>query len=142
MSCRVTSLPAPSPAGSPARDRERGSATIWVLALMALVWFTAAAVLLDGQVRAARQQASTAADLAALAAAERALQGPDAACRAAAEIADANGARLRRCGVEGSIADVTAAVRLPAPAAPLTSADRATARARAGPAGAGPGQRH
>lgn len=135
MARRVISFLPASSGTNPARGRERGSATVWVLALMAMVWCTAAAVLLGGQVRAVRHQAGAAADLAALAAADRALHAPGVACRTAAEIADANGAHLRACAVEGGLADVTVEVQLPALIIPLVDADGVTARARAGPAG-------
>ncbi|MEU8522303.1 Rv3654c family TadE-like protein [Streptomyces sp. NBC_01216] len=89
------------------------------------------AVLALGQAVAARHRAGGAADLAALAAADRALWGEEDACATAARIADAQGAAVLRCSVRGDIADVTAVVRL-GPYAPAV-------RARAGPAGAPPG---
>ncbi|MFJ6716189.1 Rv3654c family TadE-like protein [Streptomyces sp. NPDC091265] len=85
-----------------------------------------AVVLALGQVVVARHRAGGAADLAALAAADRALEGTTAACRAAQEVARAQGAEVVRCGVQGEIADVIARVSL-GPYAPEV-------RSRAGPA--------
>ncbi|MCI4039868.1 hypothetical protein MQC87_01510 [Streptomyces sp. TRM75563] len=70
-----------------------------------------AVVLALGQAVAARHRAGGAADLAALAAADRALEGASAACEAARRVALAQGAVLVRCAVHGEIADVTARSR-------------------------------
>jgi secretion/DNA translocation related TadE-like protein len=67
-----------------------------------------AALLAMGQAVAARHRAGAAADLAALATADRALLGREAACGAAAEVAGAQDATVVRCAVNGEIADVTA----------------------------------
>ncbi|WP_443051563.1 Rv3654c family TadE-like protein [Streptomyces sp. NBC_00234] len=67
-----------------------------------------AVVLALGQAVAVRHRAGGAADLAALAAADRALQGAAAACGAAGRVARAQDAVLVRCAVRGEIADVTA----------------------------------
>ena len=83
-----------------------------------------------GQALVARHRAASAADLAALAAADRAREGSAVACRAAQAIAVAHDARLTRCDLDGEIADVTAAVPLPTG---LRGLGPATARARAGP---------
>ncbi|WP_250969017.1 Rv3654c family TadE-like protein [Streptomyces sp. RKAG290] len=85
-----------------------------------------AVVLALGQVVVARHRAGGAADLAALAAADRALEGTAAACRVAQEVAGAQGAEVVRCAVQGEIADVIARVSL-GPYAPEV-------RSRAGPA--------
>ncbi|WP_443061747.1 Rv3654c family TadE-like protein [Streptomyces sp. NBC_00455] len=84
-----------------------------------------AALLAMGQSVASRHRAGGAADLAALAAADRALQGQGTACAAAVRVAGAQGARVVRCTVRGEIADVTAEARF-GPYAPRV-------RARAGP---------
>ncbi|MET9799505.1 Rv3654c family TadE-like protein [Streptomyces sp. NPDC006368] len=89
------------------------------------------AVLTLGQVVAARHMAGGAADLAALAAADRALWGKDHACDAAAMVARAQRAEVVRCTVRGEIADVTARARF-GPYVPEV-------RSRAGPPGALPG---
>ncbi|MFB9605874.1 Rv3654c family TadE-like protein [Streptomyces roseofulvus] len=88
------------------------------------------AVLALGQVVSVRHRAGGAADLAALAAADRALWGEEVACAAAVRVAAAQGAELVRCGVTGAEAEVTARV-VRGPWAP-------TVRARAGPASAAP----
>ncbi|MFG2760244.1 Rv3654c family TadE-like protein, partial [Streptomyces wuyuanensis] len=84
-----------------------------------------AAVLAMGQVVVARHRAGAAADLAALAAADRALEGTGPACARAARVARAQGAEVVRCAVAGEIADVTAGTAL-GPYRPET-------RSRAGP---------
>lgn len=85
-----------------------------------------AAVLGLGQAVAARHRAGGAADLAALAAADRALDGQTRACAAARRVAGAQGVRLVRCAVVGEVADVSVTARL----GPYTSPD---VRSRAGP---------
>ncbi|MFF9350233.1 Rv3654c family TadE-like protein [Streptomyces sp. NPDC014734] len=90
-------------------------------------------VLALGQVVVARHRAGGAADLAALAAADRALSGPEQACGTAEKVAAAQGAVVVRCVVRGEIADVTARVSL-GPYEP-------TVRARAGPPVASSGPR-
>ncbi|WP_182704068.1 Rv3654c family TadE-like protein [Thermomonospora cellulosilytica] len=112
---------------------DRGSGTLWVLALMGLIWVMGVAFMAAGGVRAARHRAYGAADLAALAAASRAVEGPEPACRRAAEVAEGWGARLSSCAVRGMVADVeaTVTVRLPDPFGSL----RFVSRARAGPQG-------
>ncbi|WP_405937526.1 flp pilus-assembly TadE/G-like family protein [Streptomyces sp. NBC_00726] len=89
-----------------------------------------AVVLALGQVVAARHRAGGAADLAALAAADRALEGVEPACASAEEVARAQGAEVVRCAVLGEVADVTARVRF-GPYAPEV-------RSRAGPAETAP----
>ncbi|WP_443049144.1 Rv3654c family TadE-like protein [Streptomyces sp. NBC_00316] len=103
-------------------------ATVWVAMTTATLCAVFAVVLALGQAVAARHRAGGAADLAALAAADRALQGMAAACRAAEEVATAQGAVVVRCAVQGEIADVTARARF-GPYAPVV-------RSRAGPPGA------
>ncbi|MEU9098943.1 Rv3654c family TadE-like protein [Streptomyces sp. NPDC048361] len=85
-----------------------------------------AAVLCLGQAVAARHRAGGAADLAALAAADRALWGAPDACAKAVEVARAQGAEMVRCTVVGEITDVRVRARF-GPYAP-------SVRARAGPA--------
>ncbi|WP_307126361.1 Rv3654c family TadE-like protein [Streptomyces sp. B1I3] len=92
-----------------------------------------ATVLALGQAVAARHKAGGAADLAALAAADRALRGAATACGAARDVAAAQGAEVVRCSVEGEIADVTARARF-GPYAPEV-------RSRAGPPAATPSPR-
>ncbi|MFE7709269.1 Rv3654c family TadE-like protein [Streptomyces sp. NPDC057486] len=111
--------------------RDRGVATVWVAVTTAALCAVFAAMLALGQVVVARHRAGGAADLAALAAADRALRGAEVACRAAAEVAEAQGATVVRCAVRGEIADVTARARF-GPYAPEV-------RSRAGPPTGGPG---
>lgn len=93
-----------------AAAHDRGSATVWVLTLAALLGVVAAAVLMLGQAAMVRQRAATAADLAALAAAARQPLDPGGACPAAARVAAAHGARLVSCrSPDGVVVDVTVA---------------------------------
>lgn len=110
---------------------ERGSGSVWVLAFAALIWIVAVTFSWAGGARAARHRAYTAADMAALSAASHAAEGQPVACGSAARIATDSGARLSRCVVHGTIADVTVAVPLRAPAG--LDGLRVLARARAGP---------
>lgn len=110
--------------------RDRGLATVWAAVTVVTLCTVFAVVLALGQVVVARHRAGGAADLAALAAADRALEGPAEACRAAQQVARAQGAEVVRCTVRGEIADVAARVRL-GPYAPEV-------RSRAGPATTAP----
>lgn len=109
---------------------DRGSATIWVLAVgvvIVLVGLFGAAL---GAARTARQQARVAADFGALAGAGHALDGEAAACRTAGEVARANGARLAACRLDGLDVLVSTQVTV----SPLPWLTRTvTATARAGP---------
>jgi secretion/DNA translocation related TadE-like protein len=117
---------------------DRGSAIV-LAACLAMVLVLAATVasviaaLLAGQARA-----QSAADLAALAAADRALWGTDEACAMAATIAERNGASLTECTID--LLDVVLRVEVPPPrvAARLllmvgVTPDPLHAQARAGP---------
>ncbi|MFD7146842.1 MULTISPECIES: Rv3654c family TadE-like protein [Streptomyces] len=104
---------------------DRGMATVWVAVTAAGLCTVFAVVLALGQAVAARHRAGGAADLAALAAADRALEGVVVACETARRVALAQGAELVRCAVHGEIADVTARSEF-GPYLP-------TVRARAGP---------
>lgn len=90
-------------------DRDRGSATVLSLAVVAALCVVFGMVLALGQAAVVRHRAATGADLAALAAAEYWAQGPGAACARGREAAAAHGVRLVRCAVAGEISDVTAA---------------------------------
>ncbi|MFD5424522.1 Rv3654c family TadE-like protein [Streptomyces sp. NPDC127084] len=104
---------------------DRGSATVWAAMAACAMCMVLAAVLVLGRAVIARHRAGAAADLAALAAADRALEGIRLACAAAARVAAAQGTLLVRCAVETEIADVT----VHAGHAPYTS----EVRSRAGP---------
>lgn len=114
-------------------DSDRGSATVWVVMVAATLCAVFGAVLLLGQAVLARHRAGGAADLAALAAADRALKGSKEACADAARVAKAQGTEVVRCTVRGEIADVTVRAR--------SSGFRAQLRSRAGPPWAGPAPR-
>lgn len=111
---------------------ERGSATVWVLALAGLLAFLGAATVLVGAAEVARHRATAAADLAALAGAGRAAVGDPDPCAAAARVATANRALVDSCDVR---ADAVVAVRVHVQLrlGPL-GVVQAPARARAGPA--------
>ena|SRR5215207_6343816 len=111
-------------------SRDRGGATVWLAGLSALVGLAMAAALLRGGAVVARHQASTAADLAALAAAVQAFDGAAAACAAAEDIAARNGASVTKCVLNGD--DVQVEVTRPLVLGRLGSW-AATAGARAGP---------
>lgn len=108
-----------------------GVASVWAATAAAVVLLTAGlCVDVAGAVRA-RHVAAAAADLSALAAAGRSVQGPGPACALAADIAARNGAQITGCRLDGWDALVETRTSwsglLPVHAA-------ATARARAGPA--------
>ncbi|PRX99469.1 Rv3654c family TadE-like protein [Allonocardiopsis opalescens] len=114
---------------------QRGSGTVWAVALCALVWTSALVLAAAAGVRADRQQAAGAADLAALAAAARAVAGASAACAAADASAQRNGARLESCAVRGPAAEVVVAVPVDRLPAALGIGPDLQARSRAGPVG-------
>lgn len=120
---------------APLHRREEGSATLWALSLVLVVWAVTLAGLVLGAGLVARHRAESAADLAALSAA-RAVHsaaggGPAGEpCTAAAEVAGAAGARLVGCRVEPG-GDVWVVTEVPPPAALPGWADMPPARARA-----------
>ena len=109
---------------------DRGSATVWLAGLAALIGLATFAALVQGSAVIARHRAATAADLAALAAAVRVLDGAAAACAAGREIAVRNGGSLTRCVLSGD--DVEVEVTRPLVLGSLGSWV-AVASARAGP---------
>ena len=114
---------------------DRGSATVWVIALSAALAVVGAAVVLVGAATVARHRAGAAADLAALAAAGRAVRGEPGACGLAADVARANAATLVSCTVDVD-AVVDLRVSIPLRLGRLGSWT-ASGRARAGPVPAG-----
>lgn len=112
---------------------DRGAATVWTAFAACALCVVFGAVLALGQAVAARHRAGAAADLAALAAADRALWGEADACAAAGRVAVAQGAALPRCRVREDIADVTARVTLGAWSVEIRS--RAGSPAPLGPSG-------
>ena len=104
---------------------DRGSATVWSVGAIAVLCAVFGAGLALGQAVVVRHRAAGAADLAALAAADHWAEGRAEACAHADRVALAQGARLVRCTLTGTVSDVTAAWAQ----GPLS----AQARARAGP---------
>jgi secretion/DNA translocation related TadE-like protein len=113
--------------------RDRGAASIFVLALGLVLVAAGVAGAAVGAARVGRHQARTAADLGALAGAARAVEGPAAACARARQLAFANQARLTSCRVEG----LEIVVEVQVSVTPLPGLTRyASAAARAGPVSA------
>lgn len=110
---------------------ERGSGTVLGLAVIAVTIILTVTVAALAGVTAARGAAQTAADLAAVAAAQRlhATGSAGASCELATVVVQAHEVRLESCAVHGAVVEV----RTSRPAGPGLTA-RATARA--GPAGA------
>ncbi|MER5967928.1 Rv3654c family TadE-like protein [Streptomyces sp. NPDC002057] len=121
----------PEAGGGGGRRSDRGAATVWVALAACALCVVFGAVLALGQAVAARHRAGGAADLAALAAADRALWGEAEACGAASRVAAAQGAELVACAVRGELAEVTARV--------VRGPYRPEVRSRAGPPGHPPG---
>jgi secretion/DNA translocation related TadE-like protein len=112
-------------------DGERGSASVWVVALATVLGVVGAAVVLVGVATVARHRATAAADLAALAAAQRAVTGDPDPCGTARRLAAANTAALTGCRADADgVVEVTVAVPVRLGRLGL---HEATARARAGP---------
>jgi secretion/DNA translocation related TadE-like protein len=109
---------------------DRGSATVWSVAAIAVLCLVFGVVLALGQAVVARHRAAGGADLAALAAADHWAEGGTAACDRADRVARAQGTRLVRCALTGQVSDVTAASGRGPFAAEI--------RARAGPAATPP----
>lgn len=118
----------PGGGGTTAGGRERGSASLWLLAVGLTLVTAGLAGAAVGAARVARHQARVAADFGALAGAARTLEGPAVACARAAELVTANGARLVGCTLDGL--DLQLSVELTVTPLPgLTRTAHATARA-------------
>jgi secretion/DNA translocation related TadE-like protein len=89
---------------------ERGSATLAAVVLLAAVLVATLVVTGAGSVVLARRQAGTAADLAAVAAAEAWVRGLPA-CTVAAAVVSRNAGTLRACRVDGAAVGVSVEVR-------------------------------
>ncbi|WP_433499236.1 Rv3654c family TadE-like protein [Sphaerimonospora sp. CA-214678] len=109
---------------------ERGSATVWAVAMMALICVAALVVVQIGAAAVARHRARSAADLSALAAASWMFAEPGRACERARTVAMVNGARLRSCSLSDGVAAVSVVVAI---TLPLAGNRTATGTARAGP---------
>ncbi|MEV4558356.1 Rv3654c family TadE-like protein [Kitasatospora sp. NPDC049285] len=121
------------PVGARRRGPDGGSATVWLVALMMLGVAVFTACLLLGSVVAARHRAESAADLAALAAADRLLLDADGGCGRAARLTQAQGsATLVSCTVLPGQDAVEVVVQVPVHGLPVPVGP-ARARARAGP---------
>nr|WP_281278629.1 Rv3654c family TadE-like protein [Micromonospora pisi] len=108
--------------------RDRGSASLWLLAVGLTLVMAGMAGAAVGAARVAKHQARVAADFGALAGAARTLEGPAVACARAADLVSANGGRIVDCAVDGL--DLQLVVELTAHPLPgLTRVARATARA-------------
>jgi secretion/DNA translocation related TadE-like protein len=110
---------------------DRGAATIWIVAVIAALLLFATGVLAIGTAAVTRHRAAGAADLAALAAADYAPDGEQAACGWAQWVADRMRVRLVSCELDGWDALVRTSAD---PPGPLARFGAATARAKAGPA--------
>lgn len=124
-----TSLPTN---GKPAAegDTDRGAATIWIAAAIAALLLFATGILAVGTATVTRHRAAGAADLAALAAADYAPDGEQAACGRARWITDRMRVELISCQLDGWDALVRTSAD---PPGPLARFGAATAYARAGP---------
>ena len=109
---------------------ERGSATLFAVAVIGVLVLVGAALGVVTAMVHAHRVAQSAADLAALAGAEARARGRDP-CAAAAGVADANRARLDGCDVVGF--DVRVQVTVAGPRW-LGQTHDLSAQARAGPA--------
>ena len=114
--------------------RERGSASLWVVAAIALVLLVAGIAIARTQAVLARHRAETAADLSALAGAVGIGTVSDP-CALAGRIASSNGARVLTCSArlspDGRSGTVAVAVSYLSHI-PLLGERRVTASARAG----------
>jgi secretion/DNA translocation related TadE-like protein len=81
--------------------RDRGAASLMVLAIGLVLIMMGVAGAAVGAARVGRHQARAAADLGALAGAAQAIQGPGVACATADRFVTANGARMTGCEVDG-----------------------------------------
>ncbi|MBZ2197331.1 Rv3654c family TadE-like protein [Occultella gossypii] len=116
-------------------ERDRGSATVLVLAIVAAALILAVLVGGLARVTSARGLAQGAADLAAIAGAEVAVSRSGDPCAVAGGVAQRHGVELDSCVVSAG-GMVTVQVGVPVTPVPGWSA-RATAQARAGPVGRG-----
>ncbi|GAA1907901.1 Rv3654c family TadE-like protein [Williamsia serinedens] len=111
-------------------DGDRGSVTVLGAFVVAALVGVIVLIVYLGAATAARHRAQNGADLAALAAAGRALLAEPDPCGAAREIGTANAVRVTDCTVDGS--EVSVRTTVPIALGPFGSRD-AHARARAGP---------
>lgn len=118
------------PAARAWEGREHGSGTVWVVVAVALLASFAVVTAAIGGAVVTRHRAGSAADFAALAAADALARGDADPCGAALRVAVRHGAVLTSCTTSGMVVDVVVEM----PAGGLVGPDRAaTVRARAGP---------
>lgn len=117
-------------ARGPGAGRDGGFASIVMLSLSGVLALVASVLVALGVVAVTRQRAATAADMGALAAAERVLQGTVTACAAAARVVVAVGGAVTSCRIVGADALIDVTVRA---AGPLGRFGSARGHARAGP---------
>ena len=91
-------------------DREVGSATVWILVFVMLLTAVGTAAIIVASGFGLHRKAAAAADLAALAGASRSVIDEQAACLAADEVAQLNGAELLSCRLSGSAVVLVVAV--------------------------------
>ncbi|MFD0272647.1 Rv3654c family TadE-like protein [Kitasatospora sp. NPDC127111] len=116
------------------RRGDAGSATVWLVAFAVLGCAAFTATLAVGAVAAARHRAESAADLAALAAADRLLSDVDGGCGRAAGIAAAQAATVVSCTVDREADAVEVVAEVPVGGLPVRlPVGPARARSRAGP---------
>jgi secretion/DNA translocation related TadE-like protein len=113
------------------RADDRGSATIWAVGGIAVSCLVAAVALVCGTVVQTRHRTTSAADLAALAAAVYAPYGQQAACARANWVADQMRVHVTRCRLSDWDALVEVSGALPGE---LARFGPVTAHSRAGPA--------
>jgi secretion/DNA translocation related TadE-like protein len=113
---------------SPRRRGEHGAASVIAVGLLAVLVLTAVASSGSVAIIVTHRRAQSAADLAALAAAQALQRGSDP-CAAGAAIARAQDADLTGCTVEGPEVVVIASLRMP----PALGGSTIAGRARAGP---------
>ncbi|MEU8513239.1 Rv3654c family TadE-like protein [Kitasatospora sp. NPDC048722] len=113
---------------------DAGSATVWLVAFAMLGCSVFAATMAVGAVVVARHRAEAAADLAALAAADRLFLDPDGGCGRAVGIVAAQGAGLVSCVLDRDDDAVEVVAEVPVAGLPVRlPVGPARARARAGP---------
>jgi secretion/DNA translocation related TadE-like protein len=108
-----------------------GFATVWVVTAMAVVAAAAAVAISIGVATVERHRAAVAADVVALDAALNAVRGSAVACNVGGALGRLDGASVTRCALDGPVAEVEVAVRLPGA---LGAFGPAIGRAKAGPA--------
>lgn len=118
------------PAGRDHDERDGGLATVWTAGAIAALLLLVAVVLAFGSATAIRHRTESAADLAAIAAAEYAPSGEQTACEQARSVADRMRVHITSCRLSGWDALVETWVDLPDGLRPFGPA---RAHARAGP---------